>query len=302
MPHRERCCAFLPGCPKSSPPHHAVYYRTGSGALRLSRPATRLLVIEKHLKQAEDIEKGLSPRRGLPPSASHRKPGARHAQPRSRFTSCLWSSANSCCAPWQLLLLAPASASAQLGPYSRSRFISTLRWIAYLQTFSWHATFAPTQKHNPSHPSAARRSWGPSWRRAGGVAEEARTRGFAAPAFAGCAFVEGWYRSRPSSRRRLSRHRPSGMTTPVRYYVNLASPHGGKYPCYYPLEESTSSLAPRLRTGVAKAAGIPVSYHATWRLAAGTSTPCGNHPGTWGCLPVESSLAATRPHGACTYA
>jgi hypothetical protein len=26
-----------------------------------------------------------------------------------------------------------------------------------------------------------------------GVAEEARTRGFAAPAFAGCAFVEGWY-------------------------------------------------------------------------------------------------------------
>jgi hypothetical protein len=25
-----------------------------------------------------------------------------------------------------------------------------------------------------------------------GVAEEARTRGFAAPAFAGCAFVEGW--------------------------------------------------------------------------------------------------------------
>jgi hypothetical protein len=26
----------------------------------------------------------------------------------------------------------------------------------------------------------------------GGVAEEARTRGFAAPAFAGCAFVEVW--------------------------------------------------------------------------------------------------------------
>jgi len=25
-----------------------------------------------------------------------------------------------------------------------------------------------------------------------GVAEEARTRGFAAPGFAGCAFVEGW--------------------------------------------------------------------------------------------------------------
>jgi hypothetical protein len=25
-----------------------------------------------------------------------------------------------------------------------------------------------------------------------GVAEEARTRGFAAPAFAGCAFIEGW--------------------------------------------------------------------------------------------------------------
>jgi hypothetical protein len=25
------------------------------------------------------------------------------------------------------------------------------------------------------------------------VAEEARTRGFAAPAFAGCAFVGGWY-------------------------------------------------------------------------------------------------------------
>jgi hypothetical protein len=33
--------------------------------------------------------------------------------------------------------------------------------------------------------------WGPSWRR-GGVAEEARTRGFATPAFTGCAFVEGW--------------------------------------------------------------------------------------------------------------
>jgi hypothetical protein len=27
---------------------------------------------------------------------------------------------------------------------------------------------------------------------ASSVAEEARTRGFAAPAFAGCAFVEGW--------------------------------------------------------------------------------------------------------------
>jgi hypothetical protein len=36
---------------------------------------------------------------------------------------------------------------------------------------------------------------GPSWRQAEvpcGVAEETRTRGFAAPAFAGCAFVEGW--------------------------------------------------------------------------------------------------------------
>ena len=33
---------------------------------------------------------------------------------------------------------------------------------------------------------------GPSWRRRYGVAEEARTRGFAAPAFAGCAFVEVW--------------------------------------------------------------------------------------------------------------
>ena len=33
---------------------------------------------------------------------------------------------------------------------------------------------------------------GPSWRQLkAGVAEEARTRGFAAPAFAGCAFVEG---------------------------------------------------------------------------------------------------------------
>ena len=32
---------------------------------------------------------------------------------------------------------------------------------------------------------------GPAWRRASGVAEEARTRGFAAPAFAGCAFVLG---------------------------------------------------------------------------------------------------------------
>jgi hypothetical protein len=42
-------------------------------------------------------------------------------------------------------------------------------------------------------PSAARRSGGPTWRLAGqsGVAEEARTRGFAAPAFAGCAFVVG---------------------------------------------------------------------------------------------------------------
>jgi hypothetical protein len=35
---------------------------------------------------------------------------------------------------------------------------------------------------------------GPSWRLRLGVAEEARTRGFAAPACAGCAFVEGWYR------------------------------------------------------------------------------------------------------------
>jgi hypothetical protein len=39
------------------------------------------------------------------------------------------------------------------------------------------------------HPNASvtRRSWGPS-RRDESVAEEARTRGFAAPAFAGCAF------------------------------------------------------------------------------------------------------------------
>jgi hypothetical protein len=29
-----------------------------------------------------------------------------------------------------------------------------------------------------------------------GVAEEARIRGFAAPAFAGCAFVEGWWELR----------------------------------------------------------------------------------------------------------
>ena len=30
---------------------------------------------------------------------------------------------------------------------------------------------------------------GPSWRREGGVAEETRTRGFAAPAFTGCALI-----------------------------------------------------------------------------------------------------------------
>jgi hypothetical protein len=37
-------------------------------------------------------------------------------------------------------------------------------------------------------PSAARRSWGPSWRRMG-VAEEARARGFPSPSFGGFAFV-----------------------------------------------------------------------------------------------------------------
>ena len=41
----------------------------------------------------------------------------------------------------------------------------------------------------PGYRSAARRSWGPSWRQQNGVAE-ARTRGFAAPAFAGCAMDE----------------------------------------------------------------------------------------------------------------
>jgi hypothetical protein len=49
----------------------------------------------------------------------------------------------------------------------------------------------------PSNLSAARRSWGPSWRQeatCGGVAEEARTRGFAAPAFAGCALCRGMVR------------------------------------------------------------------------------------------------------------
>ena len=37
--------------------------------------------------------------------------------------------------------------------------------------------------------------WGPSWHQAVlpcGVAEAGRTRGFAALAFAGCAFVDGW--------------------------------------------------------------------------------------------------------------
>jgi hypothetical protein len=49
------------------------------------------------------------------------------------------------------------------------------------------------EKQKPSHPSVARRSWGPAWREPlpTSVAEEARTRGFAAPAFAGCAFVVG---------------------------------------------------------------------------------------------------------------
>jgi len=36
--------------------------------------------------------------------------------------------------------------------------------------------------------SAARPSWGPSWRREG-VAEEARTRGFPSPSFGGFGFI-----------------------------------------------------------------------------------------------------------------
>jgi hypothetical protein len=40
-------------------------------------------------------------------------------------------------------------------------------------------------------PSAARRSWGSFVASAEGVPEEARTRGFAAQAFAGCALNEG---------------------------------------------------------------------------------------------------------------
>lgn len=43
------------------------------------------------------------------------------------------------------------------------------------------------RRRTVQHPSAARRSWDPSWRTI--RPEEARTRGFAAPAFAGCALV-----------------------------------------------------------------------------------------------------------------
>ena len=63
-------------------------------------------------------------------------------------------------------------------------------------------------------PSAASAIVGPSWRRAErGVAEEARTRGFAAPAFAGCAFVEG-ERDRLRGGTRAVNYRHSGGTLP----------------------------------------------------------------------------------------
>jgi hypothetical protein len=45
----------------------------------------------------------------------------------------------------------------------------------------------------------------------GGVAEEARTRGFAAPGFPGCAFVEGWCSTVPVRREAVKAR--SGLPT-----------------------------------------------------------------------------------------
>src|SRR6266542_2498818 len=49
---------------------------------------------------------------------------------------------------------------------------------------------AVPKRESPSAPFGSSAIVGPSWRQPNGVAEEARTRGFATPALAGCAIVE----------------------------------------------------------------------------------------------------------------
>ena len=97
-------------------------------------------------------------------------------------------------------------------------------------------------------PSAARRSWGPSWRQAGipcGVAEEARTRGFAAPAFAGCAFIEwfgdGGAASHQARRRITTGCLSSGMTPRLDTMSSPAAAARGEIPMLLPAGDSTST-------------------------------------------------------------
>ena len=98
-----------------------------------------------------------------------------------------------------------------------------------------------TKRTTGAAPSAARRSWVLRGVERG-VVKEARTRGFAAPALAGCALVDGLVQgSRPQARRRLTTAPPSGMTTPARYYVNRATPAWARIPMLLPAEESTSN-------------------------------------------------------------
>jgi hypothetical protein len=75
-----------------------------------------------------------------------------------------------------------------LGELQAKRLVGSSHKPSRLCWTTWNF---PKQERG-DNPSAARRSWDPSWRQAGipcGVAEGGRTRGFAAPAFAGCAFI-----------------------------------------------------------------------------------------------------------------
>ena len=78
--------------------------------------------------------------------------------------------------------------------------------------------------------------------------------------------------------------------TSTRFYLNLPRAHGGKYPCYYPLEESTSipgAQAENRRRQGRRHPGERITRLGAWRRGlprlAGTTRVHG-----MGCLPVES--------------
>lgn len=76
----------------------------------------------------------------------------------------------------------------------------------------------------------------------GYVAEEARTRGFAAPAFAGCALYRWFSTGRVDYKQGRDLLAYSlADDTPARYYVNRATPAWARIPMLLPAEESTSN-------------------------------------------------------------